>query len=77
MVYETNTYVERVLITLNPDGSFRGAHQERLSQVLRDGEVIGERQEPAEPLTAEALISVLPDAAASLAQVAALTDGRG
>lgn len=70
------THIERVLIVLNPDGSLKGAHQERLREV-RDGDValLSATQLPAEPLTPEALAAVLPQAALA-AQAAALVAER-
>lgn len=76
MTLTTNTYIERVLITLNPDGSLKGAHQESLSEIKDGGTVLTARQEPAVTLTAEALALVLPDHAALLAQIDALTKER-
>lgn len=68
-----NTHIERVLIVLNPDGSFKAAHQESLS-IIKDGDtVLASVQEPATALMAEALSQALPTQGALLAQLAAMT----
>lgn len=72
MAITRNTYVERVLITLNQDGSVRAAHQESISVLTEDGEVLSTRQEIAVPLAPETLATLLPDQAALLAQISAL-----
>lgn len=64
--------VDRVLITLAPDGALRGAQQERLRTIRDDDDVISAAYDPAEPLDSQALMAILPDSAALLAQVAAL-----
>lgn len=64
------TYIERVLIVLNPDGSFKGAHAERLTEI-RDGEVILAARQEVVPLTADALAVVLPQHADLLSRVLA------
>jgi hypothetical protein len=64
------SYVERVMIVLNPDGSLKAAQGERLERYFNEeGGVTGEIIYPAEPLDAEALAKVLPDRAALLAEV--------
>lgn len=73
---ERTTYVERVMIVLNPDGTLKGAHQDKLERITSNGETLVERMLGAEPLDAAALASVLPDHAALAAQVQALTDER-
>ncbi|MBM3552154.1 MAG: hypothetical protein FJX45_10380 [Alphaproteobacteria bacterium] len=65
------TYPERVLIVLNQDGSLKGAHQERIDQVVVDGEIVYTRQLAAEPLDSVALASVLPTQGALMAELAA------
>ena len=57
-------YVERVLITLNPDGTIKGAAQYSLTRVL-DGNgknVVPDVQGEAQPLTGAALAGVLENA---------------
>lgn len=73
MAITTTSYVERVLIVLNEDGSLKGAHQEQLT-INRDGStVINAFQGLPEPLTAGTLASVLPAQTALAAQVQELT----
>lgn len=72
MALTKTTYVERVLIVLNEDGTFRAAHKETVD-VVRDGDtVLSQTTAPAAPLAAADLAGVLPDAASLLAQVEAL-----
>ena len=71
-----NTHIERVLIVLDPDGSFKAAHQESLSIIKAGGTVLASVQEPATALTAEALSQALPSQGAILAQLAAVTAER-
>lgn len=73
MAIEKTVRAERIAIFLQPDGSLKGAHQERIEEWVEGGEVLSVTQLPAEPLTAEALASVLPSRAALSAQVQALT----
>jgi hypothetical protein len=73
-MFEEVSYVERVLIVLNPDGTLKGAHQETLNEVRKDGAVIATQYLPAAPLDAEALKAILPDRAAAIAQAANLQD---
>lgn len=72
MTITQSSSVDRVLITLSPDGTLRGAQQERLRMIRDDDTVISAAYEPAEALDAQALAAVLPDSAVLLAQVAAL-----
>lgn len=74
MALSQETYVERVLIVLNPDGTLKGAHQESLEVIKNDGEAVSEKQLAAAPLDTETLASILPDQAALAAQVQVLTD---
>lgn len=74
MAITRTTYPERVLIVLAADGSLRGAHQEQIETIADGGDVISTRQLSASPLDAATLATVLPDAAALLAQVQSLTD---
>lgn len=77
MAMHKNTYIERVLIALNPDGSFKGAHQESLRVITDDaGTVLGATQLGAVALTAESLALALPAQGALLAQLAAITAER-
>ena len=77
MAMHKNTYIERVLIALNPDGSFKGAHQESLQVITDDaGAVLGATQLGAVALTAESLALALPAQGALLAQLAAITAER-
>ena len=71
-----NTHIERVLIVLNPDGSFKAAHQESLTTIKDGDTVLASVQEPATALTAEALAQALPSQGAILAQLAAVTAER-
>lgn len=65
------TYTERVLLVLNEDGSFKGAHKE-MQDVVKDGDtVISRTLAPAAPLAEADLAGVLPDVAALTAQLAA------
>lgn len=73
MALTKTTRVERVLIVLDMDGSLKGAHAESLTTISDGDIVLAVTQEPAAPLTAQALAGVLPDRAALLAQVQALT----
>jgi len=74
MALAQQTYPERVLIVLNPDGSMKGAHQEQLT-VIKDGaDILSAKPLPAAPLDAGTLASILPNQAALTAQVQALTD---
>lgn len=70
MTITQTDYVERVLIVLNPDGSFRGAHAERLREVREDGMVISARQD-VQPLGPDDLTAVLPNAAVLMTDLAA------
>lgn len=72
MAITDTSYTERVLIVLNPDGSLKGVHQERLREVRDGNSLLSASQLPAEPLAAETLAAVLPQQAALLAQIAAL-----
>lgn len=74
MALTQQTYVERILIVLNPDGTLKGAHQERLEAIVDGETVLSVKQLGAEPLDAQALANVLPDQAALAAQVQTLTD---
>ena len=67
-------YVERILITLNPDGSIKGAAQYRLHRVLNaDGSpYMPDKQGDAEALSEPDLQKVLPDKSSLMAQVDAL-----
>jgi hypothetical protein len=73
MPIETTAYTERVLIVLNPDGTFKGGHSEAVA-ISRDGAtVLAVMQMPPVPLTEATLATVLAPASAALAaQVAAL-----
>ena len=62
------SYVERVLIVLNPDGTFKGAHAEQLREI-RDGDKVLSAQQTTTPLTADALTTVLPDTATMLTSI--------
>lgn len=66
------SYVERVLIVLNPDGTLKGAHQERSSEIKDGDTVLSVRQEGAEPINAAIVASVLPSAT-YISQAASLT----
>ena len=71
MALTKTTYVERVLIVLNEDGTYKAAHKET-QDVVRDGEtVISRTLAPAAPLTEADLAGVLPDTAALTAQLVA------
>lgn len=72
MALSERTYIERVLVVLNADGTICGAHQERIREILDDGTVLSVRPIPAEPVDGTALASVLPQTAL-LAQIADLT----
>lgn len=72
MALTKSTRVERVLIVLDADGGLKGAHAESLTTISDGDIVLAVTQEPAAPLTAQALAGVLPDQAALLAQVQAL-----
>lgn len=74
MAITVTSYPERILIVLNPDGSLKGAHQERLETIVDGETVINAKQLGAEPLDEAALVAVLPDQAALAAQVQSLTD---
>lgn len=63
------TFVERVLIVMNPEGTLKGAHQESLTRFVEDGEILMERQEGAKSLDAATLASILPDQSALLAEL--------
>lgn len=67
----------RILIVLDPDtGALRGAHEDRLTAVM-DGETqVATRPEGGIPLSPETLAAVLPDQAALMSQVQALTAER-
>lgn len=72
MAITDTTYVERILIVLNEDGTFKAAHKES-QRVVKDGDTILSRSlAPASALAANDLAGVLPDSAALVAQVAAL-----
>lgn len=76
MSMHKSTYIERVLIVLNPNGSLKGAQQESLA-TIRDGEtVLATVQEPLTALTEVALAQALPTQGALLAQLAAVTAER-
>lgn len=72
MALSERTYIERILVVLNADGTIRGAHQERIREILDDGAVLSVRSIPAEPVDGTALASALPQAAL-LAQISDLT----
>jgi hypothetical protein len=76
MAIVKNTYIERVLITLNPDGSFKGAHQESLTCIKEGDTVLSQQQGDAVGLTAEALAQALPQQAALMAQLNTVTSER-
>lgn len=76
MALTKQTFIERILIVLNSDGSFKGAHQESLTLIEDDNTVMSSVQEPAVGLTASALLQVLPNQAALLAQLDELTKER-
>lgn len=69
---EKTTYVERVVITLNANGSIRGCHQEINERIIDNGTVIAERLLPASNLNPAVLSALLPDQAALLAQISEL-----
>lgn len=54
------SYVERVLIVLNPEGTLKAAHQETRRTVSDGATVIADTMLGAEPLDAATLASVLP-----------------
>ena len=68
MALTERTYTERVLIALNPDGTFKGAHAEQLREI-RDGDKVLSAQQSTTPLTADALTTVLPDTATMLTSI--------
>lgn len=71
MALTKTTYVERVLIVLNEDGTFKAAHKESLD-IVRDGDtVLSSTLAPAAPLAEADLAGVLPDVAALTAQLEA------
>ena len=76
MALAQTKYIERVLIALNQDGTFKAAHQETLSEV-RDGNTILAATYDTEPLQADALASVLPNVAGLMAQIEALKVAKG
>lgn len=76
MPITNTTHVDRVLIVLNPDGTLKGAHAEKLRRVADGATVLQETIMPAEPLTADMLAAVIPKQAALAAQVAALAAER-
>lgn len=76
MAITKTSYVERVLIVLNPDGTLKGAHSQTLDAIVEDGVVLKESQGDAVPVDAASLASVLPDQASLVAQVQALTADR-
>jgi len=57
------TYIERVLIVLNEDGTLKAAHQEKLERVFDGEELYAEKYLPAEPVEEEALIGLLENPA--------------
>lgn len=64
-----NTHLDRILITFNSDGSFKGAHKEGL-EVIKDGDdVIAKQQLPAQSILEADLSGVLPDKASLLADL--------
>ena len=68
------TYPERVLIVLEPDGTMRGAHVERITVISEDGNVLQTQQEPPEPVNATTLAGILPSQGTLISQVEALTN---
>lgn len=77
MGIEKKSYVERVLIVLNEDGTIRGASQYTLSQIVDTATtpptaLAAPVQGDAESLTATTLADVLPSVSALVAQVAVL-----
>lgn len=70
MALTKTEFTERVLIVLNEDGSFRGAHKEGLSILRADGVVVNVMQGSPEPLQAGDLEALLP----SLADLIAALD---
>lgn len=66
--------VERVLIVLNPDGTFKGAHSETLETVSDGDSILGAKYMPPVPLDPATLAAVLPSQGASAATIQALTD---
>lgn len=67
-----SSYVERILIVLNEDGTVKGAHQNSLNTIHEDGAILRQIQGDAVAMDAATLAAVLPDQAALLAQVQAL-----
>lgn len=77
MTITKEAYPERVLLVLTPNGTLKGAHQERLEVVMENGVALPDfpaKQHPAEPLDASTLLKLLPDQGVLLAQVQQLTD---
>jgi|GEM_PF-7071871 len=72
MALTKNSYVERVVITLNVDGSFKGASQTRVETITDNGVVLSEHDLAAAPVDITALAQILPGTGALTAQVAAL-----
>lgn len=71
---QVKSYVERIIICLNEDGTLRGAHQETLHQIIQDdGTPLpgGGSMEPASSVDAETLANFL-DAGTLVAQVSQL-----
>jgi len=68
MTIAETSFTERVLITLNPDGTFRGAHAETLRE-WRDGETLIGAKSETTPVAAAALAGVIPQQAALFVQI--------
>lgn len=76
MTITKTSYVERVLIVLNADGTLKGAHSQTLDAIVEDGVVLRETQGDAVPVDAASLSIALPDKGALVEQVQALTSER-
>lgn len=74
MALAKSARVERVLIVFGPDGTLKGAHQEREEIISEDGAILSQRQLPPEPLTPGALAALMPEQAVLIAQVAVLQE---
>lgn len=59
MTMTQTSYVERLVIVLNADGTLKGAHSESLETIANDGTTIVERMLDAEPITAAQIATLL------------------
>lgn len=71
---EKSSYVERVLIVLNSNGTIKGAHSQTLDTISEDGIELRVSQGDPQPVSADAIGVVLPTLAQAISQIQSLID---